>query len=202
MNSAPHPTPLPLILASASPRRVELLAQLGITPAAIIPADIDETPQKGEKPDALATRLAIGKARHVATHAQAKGAYILAADTVVARGPRLLDKAINADQARTYLETLSGRKHIVWGGIAVISPDGRETVQCVKTSVSFKKLSAAELDSYIRSGEWEGKAGGYGIQGRAGAFVKHIAGSHSNVVGLSLYDTMKILTGMGFSPKG
>jgi septum formation protein len=196
------PSPSRLILASASPRRVELLAQIGLAPDAVIPANIDETPVKGEVPQQLACRLALSKARHVKAQPDAKGAYILAADTVVARGPRLFDKAVTADMARTYLQHLSGRRHTVWGGIAVIGPDGGETVRAVKTTLSLKKLTPQEIERYIESGEWDGKAGGYGIQGRAATFVRDIAGSYSNVVGLSLYDTMKILTGMGFTTKG
>ncbi len=189
-----------LILASASPRRVELLAQIGIVPDTIVPADIDETPVKGEAPDALAQRLSLSKARAIAQlHPDA---FVLAADTVVARGSRLLEKAADDNEARAFLNTLSGRRHVVWGGIAVIAPKGRETARVVKTTLTFKKLTPVEKDTYIASGEWRGKAGGYGIQGRAGAFMKTMTGSYSNVVGLSLYDTMQILTGMGFDAKG
>ena len=189
-----------LVLASASPRRVELLAQVGIVADGAIPADIDESPLKNERPDHLAARLALSKARHV--RAKAPDAYILAADTVVACGRRLLEKAADEAQARAFLETLSGRRHAVWGGIAVITPDGREVSRAVKTTLVFKKLTVQEIAAYGESGEWRGKAGGYGIQGRAAAFVKSMTGSYSNVVGLSLYDTIQILTGTGFTPKG
>lgn len=184
-----------LILASASPRRLELLAQVGIVPAQVIAADINETPLKGERPDHLAVRLSQSKARAVA--ALHPDAYILAADTVVARGARLLEKAADENEARAFLQTLSGRKHVVWGGICVIAPGGRESARVVKTQLGFKKLTPAEIDGYVASGEWKGKAGGYGIQGRAAAFVTSMTGSYSNVVGLSLYDTIQILTGLG-----
>lgn len=188
-----------LILASASPRRLELLAQVGIVPSSVVAADIDETPLKGERPEALAARLSLSKAKAVAElH---PSSFILAADTVVARGPRLLEKAADESEARTFLNALSGRRHVVWGGIAVIAPGGRHTVRVVKTALTFKKLTPAEIDAYVTSGEWRGKAGGYGIQGRAAAFVKNMAGSYSNVVGLSLYDTIQILTGLGFNTK-
>lgn len=186
-----------IILASASPRRLELLAQVGIVPAHVIAADIDETPLKGERPDHLAVRLAQSKARAIA--AQHPDAFILAADTVVARGSKLLEKAADENEARVFLNTLSGRKHVVIGGICVIAPGGKESVRTVETQLSFKKLTPAEIDAYVASGEWKGKAGGYGIQGRAAAFVRSMAGSYSNVVGLSLYDTIQILTGLGFN---
>ena len=192
--------PSSLILASASPRRLELLAQVGIVPSAVVAANIDETPIKNERPDHLAARLSTAKAKHVA--ALHPDTYILAADTVVACGNALLEKAADENEARAFLNKLSGRRHVVWGGIAVIAPGGRETIRAVKTTLTFKKLTAQEIDSYIQSREWEGKAGGYGIQGRAAALVKTMAGSYSNVVGLSLYDTIQILTGMGFNAKG
>ena len=187
----------PLILASASPRRVELLKQLQITPSNIIPADIDETPLKGEKGDKLALRLAIQKAQK--THSDIKNAYILAADTVVSCGQHLLDKANDANEARTYLNKLSGRRHRIYGGICLITPDGQQLSRLCQTKVQFKRLSKTEIDQYIESGEWEGKAGGYGIQGIAGAYIKFISGSYSNVVGLSLYDTVSILKSGGYS---
>lgn len=186
-----------LILASASPRRLELLAQVGIIPSHVIAADIDETPIKGERPDHLAARLSQSKARAIA--ARHPDHFILAADTVVARGTRLLEKAADENEARTFLKTLSGRKHVVWGGICIIAPGGKESVRTVKTQLGFKKLTPDEITVYVASGEWKGKAGGYGIQGRAGAFVKSMDGSYSNVVGLSLYDTIQILTGLGFN---
>ena len=192
--------PSPLILASASPRRLELLAQVGIVPAHVIAADIDETPIKGERPDHLALRLAQSKARAIA--ARHPDHFILAADTVVARGNRLLEKAADEKEARAFLDVLSGRKHVVWGGICVIAPGGRESARVVKTTLAFKKLTPAEKNAYVASGEWKGKAGGYGIQGFAAAFVKSMTGSYSNVVGLSLYDTIQILSGTGFTAKG
>ncbi len=190
----------PLILASASPRRLELLERTGIAPGEVIPADIDETPLKGELPKDLALRLAQEKARVVAAdHPQA---FILAADTVVGLGRRILEKPADEAEARAFLKQLSGRRHNVYGGICVIAPDGREASRVCTTKVQFKRLTPSEIDSYIRSGEWEGKAGGYGIQGRAGAFVKFLSGSYSNVVGLSLYDTVNLLSGLGYQGKG
>jgi septum formation protein len=184
-----------LVLASASPRRLDLLKQVGIVPAEIRPADLDETPFKNEKPKDLALRLAREKARAVVS----PDSFILAADTVVACGARVLPKAETIEQARACLDLLSGRRHRVYGGIALVTPDGKLVSRVVKTDVSFKHLSAAEKDAYLASGEWQGKAGGYAIQGFAAAFVKSINGSYSGVVGLSLYDTLQILKGNGFS---
>lgn len=185
-----------LILASASPRRVQLLEQVGIKPDQIIPADIDETPKKNEQPRALAERLATGKALAIAD--QHKDAYVLAADTVVGCGSRILDKAEDEDYARMCLDKLSGRRHHVYGGIALITPEGGIIKRVVDTVVQFKQLTSAEIETYIKSGEWDGKAGGYAIQGMAESYIKFIRGSYSNVVGLSLYDTIQILTGAGF----
>ncbi|MCB1563285.1 MAG: septum formation protein Maf [Alphaproteobacteria bacterium] len=185
-----------LILASASPRRVELLKQVGLVPAEILPASIDETPHKNELPRDLALRLAAGKARAVAS--SRKGGYILAADTVVACGRRVLPKAETREEAVRCLERLSGRRHRVYGGICLMTPDGAERVRLCETAVSFKRLSDREITDYLHTGEWEGKAGGYAIQGRAAAFVKSVNGSYSNVVGLSLYDTMRMLEGAAF----
>ena len=187
-----------LILASASPRRVELLKQVGITPDDILPADIDETPLKGELPRDLAQRLALSKARAVAT--EQKDAFILAADTVVGCGRQILDKSEDEDYARMCLTKLSGRRHHVYGGIAVITPEGKEITRLVDTIVQFKQLTKADIDTYMASGEWDGKAGGYAIQGLAASYIKFIRGSYSNVVGLSLYDTIQILNGNGFNP--
>ena len=184
-----------LILASASPRRVDLLKQIGITPDGIIPADIDETPLKGELPRDLAVRLAVEKAKAVAT--SHKGQSILAADTLVACGRRILDKAISEQDARAYLSLLSGRRHHVYGGIALIAADGAISTRICDTIVKFKRLSPKEIDRYIDSGEWDGKAGGYAIQGLAASYINFIQGSYSNVVGLSLYDTMRLLEGSG-----
>jgi septum formation protein len=185
-----------LILASASPRRADLLKQIGITPADICPADIDETPLKNEKPRQLALRLAGEKARTISR----PGAFVLAADTVVACGARILPKAEIIEQARVCLDLLSGRRHRVYGGIALITPDGKTVSRVVETTVSFKHLSDAEKTAYLASEEWQGKAGGYAIQGFAAGFIKSISGSYSNVVGLSLYDTLQILNGAGFPP--
>lgn len=185
-----------LVLASASPRRVALLAQVGIVPDSIAPADIDETPQHREEPGPLAKRLALSKAQAIA--AAHEGAWVLAADTVVGVGRRILGKPETADDARRFLSMLSGRRHRVFGGVAVISPAGKISRRLVVTSVSFKRLETAEIDSYLDCGEWEGKAGGYAIQGYAGAFIRGINGSYFNVVGLPLYETLSLLRGSGF----
>ena len=185
----------PLILASASPRRIDLLEQIGITPDAIIPADIDEMSLKGELPRQLAQRLARGKAAAIAT--QNPDAFVLGADTVVACGRRALPKTETRAEAARCLDLLSGRAHRIYGGIALACPDGRVLSRCIQTRVTFKALSAAEKEAYLESGEWQGVAGGYAVQGRAAAFVKNINGSYSNIVGLSLYDTMNLLNGAG-----
>jgi septum formation protein len=187
----------PLVLASASPRRLALLAQIGRTPDRVIPADIDETPHPRELPRVLAVRLAHAKARAVA--AQAPGAIVLAADTVVACGRRILPKAESEAEARACFALLSGRRHRVYGGIAVIAPDGRVWQRCVVTMVRFARLTPADIDSYIAGGEWHGKAGAYAIQGAAAAFIPDIAGSYSNVVGLCLHETAKLLRAAGAS---
>lgn len=196
-----------LTLASASPRRLELLKQIGIVPERILPADIDETPLKNELPRDLALRLAEAKARAVFEAAEkalspqgeaAHRTFILAADTVVTCGRRILPKAETVDEARACLDMLSGRRHCVYGGIALITPDGPLKSRIVQTVVHFKRLSSEETQLYIDSGEWQGKAGGYGIQGLAGAFVKSLQGSYTNVVGLCLYNTRQMLGGTGF----
>lgn len=185
-----------LILASASPRRVELLNQIGIKPDIILPADIDETIQTNEKPKNLALRLSEQKAQEIAkTQTQT---YILAADTVVARGQNILDKAKTEQQALKHLCALSGRRHRVYGGITLITPQKRVISRLCETIVQFRQLSPQEISDYIKSGEWEGKAGGYGIQGLAGGYIRFISGSYSNVMGLSLYDTMNILKNGGY----
>ncbi len=186
----------PLILASASPRRLQLLEQLNITPADVIPADIDETPLKDELPRAHALRLACEKARKISESHKSK--FILAADTVVACGRRILPKAENEQQARECLNLLSGRRHHVYGGICIITDQGKEISRLCDTAVKFKALSNNEIETYIQSGEWDGKAGGYAIQGMAASFIPSIQGSYSNVVGLSLYDIMQILKGNAF----
>lgn len=185
-----------LILASASPRRRDLLSQVGITPDHILPADIDESHHKGELPRDYALRMAVGKADAVRAHGN--DAFILSADTVVACGRRILPKTEDEQQARACLEMLSGRRHTVYNGIALVLPDGTMKTRVVDTVVQFKRLDRADIDGYIASAEWQGKAGGYAIQGRAAAFVKFIGGSYSTVVGLSLYDTMQLLSGSGF----
>ncbi|MGH7031823.1 MAG: Maf family protein, partial [Stellaceae bacterium] len=176
-----------LVLASASPRRLELLRQIGIVPDRVEPAAIDETPRRDEQPAAHALRLAEEKLRAVLPHHP--GAYILAADTVVARGRRILPKPADEADARRCLELLSGGRHRVHSGIALLSPDGRLTLRRVDSRVGFKRLSNEELAAYLATGEWRGKAGGYAIQGRAAAFVGFISGSYSNVVGLPLFET-------------
>jgi septum formation protein len=188
----------PLVLASASPRRLELLRQVGLMPDCIDPADIDETPRRGELPPAHAMRLAEEKAQAVI--ARHPGAYILAADTVVACGRRILPKTEDEASARSCLEMLSGRRHRVHGGIAVASPDGCLVTRRVDSQVAFKRLSEAEIRAYLRTGEWQGKAGGYAIQGRAAALIRWVSGSYSNVVGLPLFETVQLLAGRGYRP--
>ncbi|MGE0254374.1 MAG: nucleoside triphosphate pyrophosphatase [Alphaproteobacteria bacterium] len=185
-----------LILASASPRRADLLAAMGLPPAAVVPADIDETPRPRELPAALARRLAVAKAAAVSPgHPED---YVLAADTVVAVGRRILPKAETEAQARACLTLLSGRRHRVLGGLCVVAPGGRRVERLVTTLVRFKRLSGAEIDAYLGGGEWQGKAGGYAIQGRAAAFVPWLAGSWSNVVGLAQAETAALLAGLGY----
>jgi len=188
-----------LILASASPRRLDLLRQVDLSPDAVDPADLDETPRKAELPAQHALRLAVAKAQAVA--ARHPGAYVLAADTVVACGRRILPKAEDASTARRCLALLSGRRHRVHGGIALVTPSGRLASRQVQTIVIFKRLTEVEIEGYIASGEWRGKAGGYAIQGLAAVFVRQIGGSYSNVVGLPLYETAALLNGQGFRAK-
>ncbi|MEH6361509.1 MAG: Maf family protein [Amylibacter sp.] len=183
-----------LVLGSASLRRLELLAQIGVVPTDIRPADIDETPLKAELPLVYARRLATGKVRAI-THA--KDEIVLCADTVVAVGRRILGKPKNAAQAIEFLNLLSGRRHRVITAIAMKS-DGRILEKQVTTAVKFKHLSDTELSAYIRSGEWRGKAGGYAIQGIAAVFIPWISGSYSNVVGLPLAETANLLTGSNY----
>jgi septum formation protein len=189
-----------LILASASPRRLDLLRQAGIEPASVDPAEIDETPLKAETPDKHAMRVAVEKACAVA--ARHPGAFILAADTVVGCGRRILPKAEDAVTARRCLELVSGRRHRVLGGIALLAPDGRLATRLVESAVIFKRLSHDEIKDYLASGEWHGKAGGYAIQGRAASYIRFMSGSYSNVVGLSLYDVHQLLTGFGWVGSG
>jgi len=187
-----------LVLASASPRRLDLLRQIGLVPDRVDPAEIDEMPRPGELPPAHAMRLAEEKARAVMP--RHPGAYILAADTVVACGRRILPKPADPATARSCLELLSGRRHHVHGGIALAGPDGRLTLRRVDSRVAFKRLSEAEIAAYLCSGEWRGKAGGYAIQGRAAALIRWVSGSYSNVVGLPLFEAAQLLTGRGYRP--
>lgn len=186
-----------LILASASPRRRDLLAQIGVPPDKILPADIDESPAPRELPRQHAERLAIEKARAVAALPEAAGAVVLAADTVVACGRRILPKTEDEASARRCLDLLSGRRHRVHGGIAVIDAQGRLRHRLVTTQVGFKRLSPQEVAGYLASGEWRGKAGGYAIQGKAALFATFLSGSYSNVVGLSLSETGGLLEAAG-----
>lgn len=186
--SAPH-----LTLASASPRRRELLARLGVTPGAVVHAEIDETPHKGELPHAYARRVAREKALAVV----AQG-YVLAGDTVVAAGRRILPKAEDEATARRCLELLSGRRHRVLSAIALRSPEGTLRERLSETVVRFKALSEAEISAYLAGGEWHGKAGGYAIQGAAEGLVQWIQGSHSGVMGLPLHETRALLKAAGF----
>ena len=183
-----------LILASASPRRRELIARLGLEPAAINPADIDETPAAGERPRDYAIRMAREKAQAAASD----DGFVLAGDTVVAAGRRILPKAEDETTARKCLELLSGRRHRVLSAIALRAPDGHMRERLSETTVLFKRLSAEEIDAYLASGEWEGKAGGYAIQGLAEGLISRIQGSHSGVVGLPLYETRALLKSAGF----
>lgn len=184
-----------MILASASPRRLELLARLGLVPAAVDPADIDETPRKGELPLPHVRRLAAEKAAAVA--ARHPGGIILAADTLVAAGRRILPKAETEAQARECLTLLSGRRHRVHTAVTVIAADGFARHRVSTSILTFKRLSTAEIAAYLASHEWAGKAGGYAIQGRAEAFVRHMAGSHSGVMGLPLFETRALLIAAG-----
>ncbi len=182
-----------LILASASPRRRDLLASVGVAPDEVRPADIDETPRKGELPRPYALRLAREKAAAVAE----PGALVLAADTVVSAGRRILGKPEDEAEAHAFLTLLSGRRHRVATGVALRLAD-REWTRLVETQVKIKRLSDAEISAYLRSGEWRGKAGGYAIQGIAAGFVPSINGSYTNVVGLPLAETANLLAGAGW----
>ncbi len=188
MRASPIP---PLVLASASPRRLDLLRQVGLEPDEIDPADLDETPAARELPRAYALRMATSKLAVVAP--RHPGAVILAADSVVVCSRRILPKAETKAEARACLDRLSGRRHRVLGAVAVGFPDGTVRTRLVETIVRFKRLEPAETDDYLRSGEWRGKAGGYAIQGRAARFVDFLSGSYSNVVGLPLFETVKLL---------
>ena len=189
-----NPNSPALVLASTSPRRRELLARIGLEPARIAAPEIDETPLKGELPRDYVARLARGKALAVA---RAPDEVVLAGDTTVAVGRRILEKPADEADLRRMLALLSGRRHHVWSGVCVVGTDDRPRVRVVDTIVAFKALSAAEIDWYVETGEGMGKAGGYAIQGRAETFVRFLSGSHSNVVGLPLFETRALLTSAG-----
>ncbi len=188
----------PLILASASPRRLALLRQIGAAPDEVVPADIDETPHQGELPKTYALRVACEKARAVAR--TRPGAFVLAADTVVACGRRILPKAEDAKAASDCLRLLSGRSHRVYSGVALTAPGGGASNRLVETRVKVRILDAHAVAEYIDSGEWRGKAGGYAIQGLFAKHVISIIGSYPNVVGLPLYETANLLNGAGWAP--
>ncbi len=187
--------PQRLVLASASPRRLDLLRQVGLEPDAVAAADIDESALRNETPRLLALRLAAAKCARVAEGN--RDAFVLGADTVVAVGRRVLPKAQTSDQVRGCLELLSGRSHRVLTGVAAVGPDGRRVQRLSETRLRFKRLSGDDIARYIESGEGIGKAGGYGIQGRAGAFVLELQGSYTGVVGLPLYETISLIEGLG-----
>jgi septum formation protein len=191
-----------LVLASGSPRRLALINQAGIEPEALRPADLDETPLRGELPRACANRLARAKAdaalEMVRLDDELKGAYILSADTVVAVGRRILPKAELLDQAAQCLRLLSGRNHRVHSAVCLVTPNEAFRQRLVETRVRFKRLSEEDIDAYLASGEWRGKAGGYAAQGIAGSFIVKIVGSYTNVVGLPLYETATLLAGEGY----
>jgi len=192
--SAPSLMP-PLILASASPRRLELLGRLGIVPAGVAAADIDETPLKAELPRVYAVRMA----REKAVAAARDDAFVLAGDTVVAVGRRILPKAEDEQTARECLQLLSGRRHRVFSAVALRAPDGTIREKLSETQLRFKPLEAAEIAAYLAGGEWHGKAGGYAIQGSAEALIAWISGSHSGVMGLPLFETRALLKSAGFT---
>lgn len=188
----------PLILASASPRRKDLLAQIGIIPDQIIPADIDETPHASELPRDYAGRVATQKAQAIA--ALQPDAFVLAADTAVACGRRILPKTEDENSTRECLTLISGRSHRVYSGVALIAPGGKLSARVVETRVKVRRLTDEHIDDYIASDEWRGKAGGYAIQGRFARHIISIIGSHPSVVGLPLYDVWNLLSGAGWSP--
>ncbi len=191
-----------LVLASGSPRRLALLNQAGIEPDSLEPAEVDETPERGELPRTLAVRLAREKAAKVQERVrlqdEIKDSYILAADTVVALGRRILPKPELLEEASSCLRLLSGRTHKVYSGLCVVTPNDSMKTRLVETRVRFKRLSDQEIENYLASGEWRHKAGGYAIQGLAGSFVVKLIGSYTNVVGLPLYESMAMLAGEGF----
>ncbi|WP_182084089.1 Maf-like protein [Aureimonas sp. ME7] len=199
MPAKPHSA---LVLASASPRRLELLQQVGIEPARLLGADVDETPERSEHPRSLAKRLSRLKAitafEALKARGEAKDCFVLGADTVVSLGRQVIPKAEIEEDAVTNLRLLSGRAHRVFTGVCVVTPSGKARQRLVETRIRFKRLSREDIERYVASGEWRGKAGGYAIQGLAGGFVVRLVGSYSNVVGLPLYETLSLLTGEGF----
>ena len=186
-----------LVLASASPRRLDLLAQIGIKPDLVSAVNLDETPKKDELPSSYARRLAIAKAEAVAT---TYDGVILAGDTAVACGRRILPKAETADEASSCLQLLSGRQHRVYGGIAMITSDRRLFSRVVISQVKFRRLTGTDIADALAFGDWQGKAGGYAIQGFAARYVRHIGGSYSNIVGFSLFDVTALLDSAGYRP--
>lgn len=202
MTAEPAAPRTKLVLASASPRRLALLQQAGLEVDALLPADLDETPHKGESPRALAVRLASEKAAAAArirqSHPELKESYIVAADTVVAVGRRILPKPETTEEADECLQLLSGRQHRVYTAVSLVTPRGHERKRLVEARLRFKRLSSQEVDAYLAAGEWRGKAGGYAIQGLAGVFVVKLVGSYTAVVGLPLYETVSLLAGEGY----
>ena len=199
--SASH-SGLRLVLGSASRRRLALLAQIGVKPDAVLPAEIDETPRRREEPRGLAERLAgekaLASAAIASQRADVSPCLTLAADTVVGVGLRILPKCETRDEAETCLDLLSGRGHRVFTGLALVTASGSVRRRLVETRLRFKRLSLNEVEAYLASGEWRGKAGGYAIQGLAGVFVERLVGSYSNVVGLPLAETAALLAGQGY----
>jgi septum formation protein len=191
-----------LVLASGSPRRLALINQAGVEPDSLEPAEIDETPERGELPRTLAVRLAREKAlkaqERIRSREDLKGAFILAADTVVSVGRRIMPKPELLEEAGSCLRLLSGRTHRVYSGVCLVTPNDTVKTRLVETRVRFKRLSDQDIESYLASGEWRNKAGGYAIQGLAGTFVVKIVGSYSNVVGLPLYESIALLAGEGY----
>jgi septum formation protein len=191
-----------LVLASGSPRRLSLINQAGVEPDSLEPAEIDETPERGELPRTLSVRLAREKAlkaqERIRTRDDLKGAFILAADTVVSVGRRIMPKPELLEEAASCLRLLSGRTHRVYSGVCLVTPNDSVKTRLVETRVRFKRLSDQDIESYLASGEWRNKAGGYAIQGLAGTFVVKLVGSYSNVVGLPLYETIALLAGEGY----
>jgi septum formation protein len=191
-----------LVLASGSPRRLSLINQAGVEPDSLEPAEIDETPERGELPRTLSVRLAREKAlkaqERIRTREDLKGAFILAADTVVSVGRRIMPKPELLEEAASCLRLLSGRTHRVYSGVCLVTPNESVKTRLVETRVRFKRLSEQDIESYLASGEWRNKAGGYAIQGLAGTFVVKLVGSYSNVVGLPLYETIALLAGEGY----